>query len=84
VATIAEHRVELLVRRARSHGWVASSQVRSLAAELGLSDEALEDVYERLDAVGVELRDHVGQRSSPVGGQVVGFRCRSRASETGK
>jgi RNA polymerase primary sigma factor len=61
MATIVEHRVAVFVRRARGRGGVALSQVESLAGELGLSDEAVEDLYARLDAAGVEVGDDCGQ-----------------------
>lgn len=54
-------RVDAFVRRARARGCVELSRVERLAEELGLADDKVEDLYQRLDDDGVELRDDCGQ-----------------------
>jgi RNA polymerase primary sigma factor len=54
-------RIDRFVGRARAPGCVEMSRVERLADELDLADDEVEDLYQRLDDEGVELRDDCGR-----------------------
>ncbi|MER3409785.1 MAG: RNA polymerase subunit sigma-70 [Thermoleophilia bacterium] len=53
--------VEELLQQAEGDGYVRLSQIE----ELGLADEEAEDLYELLEARGVEVRDDLGREEAP-------------------
>ena len=61
-----EDRIDRFVRRARARECVELSRVERFAAELGLADEEVETLYQRLEDEGVELTVGVHRsRASP-------------------
>jgi RNA polymerase primary sigma factor len=62
-ASAAERQVEELVERRKAEGCVELSELSDLAQSLGLDDEAMTDLQERLTERGVEISDDCGRRS---------------------
>jgi RNA polymerase primary sigma factor len=56
-------RIEALLREGQERGFLGISQLDELAQDLALTDEELEDVYDDVGRLGIEIRDDVGQRA---------------------
>jgi RNA polymerase primary sigma factor len=56
-------RMEALLREGQERGFLAVSQMDELAQDLVLGDEELEELYDDVARLGIEIRDDVGQRA---------------------
>jgi RNA polymerase primary sigma factor len=62
-ASTAERQVEELVERARPEGCVELSELSELSQSLGLDDDAMSDLHDRLAERGIEISDDCGRRT---------------------
>jgi RNA polymerase primary sigma factor len=62
-ASAAARQVEELIERGSAEGCVELSELSEIAQGLGLDDEAMTDLHERLSERGVEISDDCGRRS---------------------
>src|SRR5919204_667162 len=62
-----EERIGALLERGAEQGSLPLSDIEELVAELDLDEEAVENLYERLDAGGVRVVDDEGQVAPPPG-----------------
>ena len=53
----ATDRIDALIERGREEDCLELSEVSALADSLGLEDEQLEELYERIHSAGIELSD---------------------------
>ncbi|HEX9969572.1 MAG TPA: sigma-70 family RNA polymerase sigma factor [Acidimicrobiales bacterium] len=58
-----ERRIDAFVRRAKKRGCIEFSAVHALAEDLGLDDDGLADLCERLEAKGLALQDDCGKEA---------------------
>src|SRR5436190_19118853 len=64
MAAIESPELAALLERGEEHGRLELSQIEQLAEELGLGEEALQELYAELDARGIELEDDTGRAAA--------------------
>ncbi len=62
-ASTAERQVDELIERVGSEGCVELSELSEISQSLGLDDDAMTDLHERLAERGVDISDDCGRRS---------------------
>jgi len=73
----ATDRIDALIERGREEDCLELSEVSALAESLGLEDEQLEELYERIHSAGIELSDDCGRKNAPASTYVNGDLART-------
>src|SRR2546421_6610891 len=64
MAAIESPELTVLLERGEEHGRLELSHVEQLAEELGLDEEALQELYAEIDRRAIELEDDAGRTTA--------------------